>query len=65
MYYEFNLILPAGMIAGIAMLDFLLPCESGEKISLAITVLLSLCVNMLFVSNLMPATSLNIPILGQ
>ncbi|XP_075266090.1 neuronal acetylcholine receptor subunit alpha-9-like isoform X2 [Convolutriloba macropyga] len=65
LYYEFNLMLPTGMISGIALLDFLLPCESGEKISLAITVLLSLCVNMLFVSNLMPATSLTIPILGK
>ena len=64
LYYFFNLVMPCALISGIALLVFCLPPESGEKISLGITVLLSLCVFLLMVSERMPATSETIPLIG-
>ena len=48
-----------------AALGFILPVESGEKVSLEITVLLSLAVFMLVVTDTMPPSSDNFPILGK
>ena len=48
-----------------ASLGFILPVESGEKVSLEITVLLSLAVFMLVVTDTMPPSSNNFPILGK
>lgn len=64
LYYFFNLIMPCALITGISLLVFCLPPETGEKISLEITVLLSLCVFLLMMSERMPATSETIPLIG-
>ena len=42
-----------------------LPVESGEKISLGITILLAQTVNLLILSNILPASSKFFPILGK
>ncbi|XP_062380892.1 neuronal acetylcholine receptor subunit alpha-7-like, partial [Sardina pilchardus] len=65
LYYGLNLILPCMLISGLALLGFLLPAGSGEKISLGITVLLSLTVFMLLVAEIMPATSDSVPLIAQ
>ncbi|XP_063713574.1 neuronal acetylcholine receptor subunit beta-4-like isoform X2 [Symsagittifera roscoffensis] len=65
LFYEKNLVTPTAMISLLASLTFMLPPESGEKIGLAITVFLALCVNLILVSEMMPATSLETPIIGQ
>ncbi|XP_007905679.1 neuronal acetylcholine receptor subunit alpha-7a isoform X2 [Callorhinchus milii] len=52
-------------LVGLALLVFLLPADSGEKISLGITVLLSLTVFMLLVAEIMPATSDSVPLIAQ
>ena len=65
LYYFFNLVMPCVLITAISLLVFCLPPESGEKISLGITVLLSLCVFLLMVSERMPATSETIPLIGE
>ena len=65
LYYQFNLILPCILITAIALLVFCLPPESGEKMSLGITVLLSLTVFLLMVADRMPATSETIPLIGE
>uniref|UniRef100_S4R4M0 Uncharacterized protein n=1 Tax=Petromyzon marinus TaxID=7757 RepID=S4R4M0_PETMA len=65
LYYALNLLLPCMLISALALLVFLLPAESGEKISLGITVLLSLTVFMLLVAEIMPATSDSVPLIGQ
>ncbi|KAG7235907.1 hypothetical protein INR49_001887, partial [Caranx melampygus] len=57
LYYGLNLLIPCVLISTLALLVFLLPADSGEKISLGITVLLSLTVFMLLVAEIMPATS--------
>jgi len=64
-YYFFNLIVPCVLIASMAVLGFTLPPDSGEKLSLGVTVLLSLTVFQDSVSATMPITSLQIPLLGK
>ncbi|XP_029980519.1 neuronal acetylcholine receptor subunit alpha-7-like [Sphaeramia orbicularis] len=65
LYYGLNLLLPCVLISTLALLVFLLPADSGEKISLGITVLLSLTVFMLLVAEIMPATSDSVPLIAQ
>lgn len=63
-FYTLNLIFPCVLMAAMALLGFLLPPDSGEKVSLEITVLLSLSVFMLMVSEIMPPTSETFPFIG-
>ena len=65
LYYVSNLIIPCAVIAALAFLSFYLPVDSGERISLVITVLLAMTVYMLMVSNSMPPTSEVIPLIGK
>uniref|UniRef100_A0A8C1GBR2 Neuronal acetylcholine receptor subunit alpha-7 n=1 Tax=Cyprinus carpio TaxID=7962 RepID=A0A8C1GBR2_CYPCA len=65
LYYALNLLVPCILLSSMTLLIFLLPADSGEKISLGITVLLSLTVFMLLVAEIMPATSDSIPLIGQ
>ncbi|WAR00523.1 ACHA7-like protein [Mya arenaria] len=64
LFYLLNLIFPCSLISTIAILGFLLPPDSGEKVSLEITVLLSLAVFLLVVSETMPADSETFPYIG-
>ncbi|XP_070570584.1 neuronal acetylcholine receptor subunit alpha-10-like isoform X2 [Ptychodera flava] len=63
-YYVFNLITPCGLFSLVTILSFLIPAESGEKITLGITVLLSLTVFLLLVAETTPPCS-TIPLIGQ
>ncbi|XP_053405456.1 neuronal acetylcholine receptor subunit alpha-9-like [Mercenaria mercenaria] len=54
LFYALNLLFPCFLISSVAVLGFLLPPASGEKVSLEITVLLSLAVFQLIVLELMP-----------
>ncbi|KAM4600366.1 neuronal acetylcholine receptor subunit alpha-7-like, partial [Polymixia lowei] len=65
LYYALNLLIPCVLLSSMTLLVFLLPASSGEKISLGITVLLSLTVFMLMVAEIMPATSDSVPLIGQ
>uniref|UniRef100_A0A8B9M021 Si:ch211-39a7.1 n=1 Tax=Astyanax mexicanus TaxID=7994 RepID=A0A8B9M021_ASTMX len=65
LYYALNLLIPCVLLSSMTLLIFLLPADSGEKISLGITVLLSLTVFMLLVAEIMPATSDSIPLIGN
>ncbi|KAK1798000.1 hypothetical protein P4O66_000505 [Electrophorus voltai] len=65
LYYALNLLIPCVLISTLALLVFLLPADSGAKISLGITVLLSLTVFMLLVAEIMPATSDSVPLIAQ
>jgi nicotinic acetylcholine receptor len=44
---------------------FYVPCDCSEKISISITILLSLSMFQLLLLDLVPATSLTIPLLGK
>ena len=52
-------------MAAMSLLGFMLPPDSGEKVSLEMTVLLSLSVFMLMVSEIMPPTSETFPFIGN
>jgi len=49
----------------IGILVFFLPPESGEKVSLSVTVLLAMTVYQLLIAETIPATSEVIPLIGQ
>lgn len=63
-YYVLNLIIPCVAITAVAICGFLLPPDSREKISLCMTVLLSLTVFLNMVAETMPVTSDTVPLLG-
>uniref|UniRef100_A0A8C9YPQ0 Cholinergic receptor, nicotinic, alpha 7 (neuronal) n=1 Tax=Sander lucioperca TaxID=283035 RepID=A0A8C9YPQ0_SANLU len=65
LFYALNLLIPCVLLSTMTLVVFLLPANSGEKISLGITVLLSLTVFMLMVAEIMPATSDSVPLIGQ
>ncbi|XP_046842942.1 neuronal acetylcholine receptor subunit alpha-10-like [Xenia sp. Carnegie-2017] len=65
LFYLFNLVIPCAVIAILAALAFCLPSNNGERISLVVTVLLSLTVYMLIVSENMPPTSEVVPLIGK
>uniref|UniRef100_A0A914W783 Uncharacterized protein n=1 Tax=Plectus sambesii TaxID=2011161 RepID=A0A914W783_9BILA len=65
MFYVFNLILPCVLISLIALLGFYMPSDSGEKVTLGITTLLSMTVFLMLVAESMPPTSDTLPLIGM
>lgn len=63
LYYFSNLILPCVLIASMAVLGFYFPPESGEKVTLEITILMSLTFFMNVVSDMQPPSS-ETPLIG-
>uniref|UniRef100_A0A8D0GNZ2 Cholinergic receptor nicotinic alpha 9 subunit n=1 Tax=Sphenodon punctatus TaxID=8508 RepID=A0A8D0GNZ2_SPHPU len=63
-FYIFNLLLPCVLISFLAPLGFYLPADSGEKVSLGVTVLLALTVFQLMVAESMPPSE-NVPLIGK
>ncbi|ESP05439.1 hypothetical protein LOTGIDRAFT_152290 [Lottia gigantea] len=64
LYYFFNVIIPCMLLSSLSMTGFLLPPDSGEKVTLGLTVLLAFSVFMLLVAENMPPTSEYIPLIG-
>jgi len=64
LYYFFNLIVPCVLISSMALLGFTLPPDSGEKLTLDVTILLSLTVFLNTVSESMPNTSDAVPLIS-
>ncbi|XP_050394836.1 neuronal acetylcholine receptor subunit alpha-7-like, partial [Patella vulgata] len=63
-FYVLNIILPVLFLSFMGALVFMLPADAGEKISLAITILLAYIVFLTIVSESMPQTSLQVSILA-
>jgi len=57
LYYFYNLIVPCLLISSMAVLDFSLPPDSGEKLSLGVTILLSMTIFLNTVQAIIPITS--------
>ena len=64
-YYIMNVLGPCLLISLLSTLVFLLPAESGEKISLGITVSLSYTVLLLMVSEITPQSGKTLPLLSR
>lgn len=64
LYYFFNLIVPCVLISSMALLGFTLPPDSGEKLTLGVTILLSLTVFLNLVAEKIPTTSDAVPLIG-
>ncbi len=65
LFYVFNLGIPIVLLLGIGGLAFILPPDSGDKISLSVTVFLALTVFIMVVMDNLPPTSQAIPYLGK
>merc|ERR1719242_1480870 len=65
LFYTVNVIIPCVGISFLSVLVFHLPSDSGEKVSLSISILLSLTVFFLLLAEIIPPTSLVVPLLGK
>lgn len=65
LFYTVNLMIPCVGISFLTALVFYLPSDGGEKISLCISILISLTVFFLLLVEMIPSTSLVIPLIGK
>ncbi|CAK5091059.1 unnamed protein product [Meloidogyne enterolobii] len=65
LFYTVNLMIPCVGISFLTALVFYLPSAGGEKISLCISILISLTVFFLLLVEIIPSTSLVIPLIGK
>ena len=65
LFYTINLIIPCISITMLTVLGFYLPSDCGEKISLCISLLLSLSLFQLLLLEIIPPTSLKVPLIGK
>lgn len=65
LFHMVTLILPCVVISFLTILVFYLPSDSEEKITLCISVLLSLTVFFLLLTEIIPPTSVVIPLIGK
>lgn len=54
LYYGFNLIIPCIILSSMTLLSFSLPPESGEKLHLGVTILLSMTVFLVQLGKILP-----------
>lgn len=65
LYYLFNLILPCTIISTLAVLAFCINPQSGQRITLSITVMLAMSVFLNFAWSRLPITSDSVPLLAK
>ncbi|XP_065226403.1 acetylcholine receptor subunit beta-like 2 isoform X2 [Planococcus citri] len=65
LFYTVNLIIPLVGITFLTVLVFYLPSDSGEKVTLCSSILVSLTVFFLLLAEIIPPTSLAVPLLGK
>lgn len=64
MYYIMYLLLPAIVISALNILIFVIPVETGERLGLCVTVLLTMSVFLLLVQENLPDSSEKVPLVG-
>ncbi|KAL9969285.1 hypothetical protein ACROYT_G021484 [Oculina patagonica] len=64
LFYYMNLLIPCFLLTGVNFLSFSLPPDSGERITLVVTSLLTMTVFMLLVAEIMPPVSDVVPIIS-
>ena len=63
-YFFLNTVVPCVVVTLMSVLVFALPSESGEKVSLSVTVLLSYTVLLLIISDVSPRNGDSVPLLS-
>ncbi|TRY95262.1 hypothetical protein DNTS_012201 [Danionella cerebrum] len=63
LFYVVNIIIPCVLISFLASLVYFLPADSGEKMTLSISVLLAQSVFLLLISQRLPETSMAVPLI--
>ncbi|XP_006813140.1 neuronal acetylcholine receptor subunit alpha-3-like, partial [Saccoglossus kowalevskii] len=63
LYYLITVAMPCHILSILTALTFMLPPCSGEKLTVGISILLNLAVLNLVIANIMPATSIDIPLI--
>uniref|UniRef100_A0A8C5ALE9 Acetylcholine receptor subunit delta n=1 Tax=Gadus morhua TaxID=8049 RepID=A0A8C5ALE9_GADMO len=63
LFYIINIIIPCVLISFLACMVYYLPADSGEKMTLSISVLLAQSVFLLLISQRLPETSMSIPLI--
>ncbi|XP_029002832.1 acetylcholine receptor subunit delta isoform X2 [Betta splendens] len=63
LFYIVNIIIPCVLISFLASLVYYLPADSGEKMTLSISVLLAQSVFLLLISQRLPETSMSVPLI--
>ncbi|XP_030623429.1 acetylcholine receptor subunit delta [Chanos chanos] len=63
LFYIVNIIIPCILISFLASLVYYLPADSGEKMTLSISVLLAQSVFLLLISQRLPETSMAVPLI--
>ncbi|KAI6217967.1 Acetylcholine receptor subunit alpha-type unc-38 [Aphelenchoides fujianensis] len=65
LFYTLNLLLPCVSMAALTLLVFSLPSESGEKIQLAISILVSVVFFFLLLTEMLPASGFFLPLIAK
>ncbi|XP_077992211.1 neuronal acetylcholine receptor subunit beta-4-like [Glandiceps talaboti] len=65
LYYVINIVIPCLVMALLTCLIFVLPSESGEKMSFSVSMLIAISVFTLLVADIMPETSKSVPLIAQ
>lgn len=65
LFYTVNLVFPCVGISFLTILVFYLPSDSGEKVTLCISILVALTVFFLLLTEIIPATSESLPLIGK
>lgn len=64
LYHIVYLIVPCTVISALVLVNFVTPADSGERISLCMTILLAMSVYLMNVGNDLPQESNDLPLLG-
>ncbi|KAL5012438.1 hypothetical protein ScPMuIL_010989 [Solemya velum] len=64
-FYVLHIILPYIVTSAIALFSYALPAESGEKVSVGVTILLALTVFLLLLGDTLPPYSDSVPLIGE
>ena len=65
LYYIMTIVFPSMLLSLLTSISFIFPADSGERVSLVISVLLGVVVFMLLVNDRTPVTSDSVPIITQ
>lgn len=65
LFYTVNLLLPCVMISLLSICMFYLPSDAGEKVTLAISIVVALVVFLILVSKILPPTSKTVPLISR